>query len=268
MSLQDVITNIGCIARDSVQSIGTDLFFLSDTGVRSLGRVIQEKSNPIGNVSKNVKDTMMLTVNSEALQIKSVYSPEESFYLLFLPTSFEVYAFDTRGALEDGSYRATTWVGNKLFCGARTTDGFLYLGNADGINKYDGYTDDSDSYSFKYFTNPLSFGDPARLKMLKELSFTVIGGSGAEVVGNWGYDYTEAYTKQAFTIATSVIAEYGIAEYNVSASEYSSSIVIDVARVKATGAGKVVTIGVEATVDGRALSFQELNTEAIIGRLV
>lgn len=268
MVLQDVITNIGCTARDSVQSIGTDLFFLSDTGVRSLGRVIQEKSNPIGNVSKNVKDTMMISVNSEALKIKSVYSPEESLYLLFLPTSFEVYAFDTRGALEDGSHRATTWEGNKILCGARTSDGFLYLGNEDGINKYDGYTDNGSTYSFRYFTNPLAFGDPSRLKMLKELSFTVIGGSGAVVVGNWGYDYTEAYTKQSFTVATSLIAEYGISEYNVSTSEYSASIVIDVAKVKATGSGKVATIGVEATIDGGALSLQELNTEAIIGRLV
>jgi len=268
MSLQDVISNIGCIARDSVQSTGTDLIFLSDTGVRSLGRVIQEKSNPIGNVSKNVKDTLMESVTSEALNIKSVYSPEESFYLLFLPTSTEVYVFDTRGALEDGSYRATEWIGNKILCGERASDGTLYLGNIKGISKYDGYIDDTSSYTMKYFTNPLSFGQPSRLKMLKELSFTVIGGSGATIVGNWGYDYTESYTKQSASIATSLIAEYGVSEYNVSTSEYSASIIIDVAKIKATGSGKVATIGIEATIDGGALSLQELNTEAIIGRLV
>jgi len=268
MSLQDVISNIGCIARDSVQSTGTDLIFLSDTGVRSLGRVIQEKSNPIGNVSKNVKDTLMESVTSEALNIKSVYSPEESFYLLFLPTSTEVYVFDTRGALEDGSYRATEWIGNKILCGERASDGTLYLGNIKGISKYDGYVDDTSSYTMKYFTNPLSFGQPSRLKMLKELSFTVIGGSGATIVGNWGYDYTESYTKQSASIATSLIAEYGVSEYNVSTSEYSASIIIDVAKIKATGSGKVATIGIEATIDGGALSLQELNTEAIIGRLV
>ena len=120
----------------------------------------------------------------------------------------------------------------------------------------------------KYFTNPLAFGQPSKLKMLKELSFTVIGGSGATVVGNWGYDYTQAYTKQAATIATSLIAEYGVSEYNVSTSEYSASIIIDVAKIKETGSGTVATIGVEATIDGNALSLQELNTEAIIGRLV
>jgi len=268
MTLQDVITNIGCIARDTVQSTGTDLFFLSDTGVRSLGRVIQEKSNPIGNVSKNVKDTLMESVNSEALNIKSAYSPEESFYLLFLPTSTEVYVFDTRGALEDGSHRATEWLGNKILCGERAQDGTLYLGNIKGISKYNGFDDDGSSYTFKYFTNPLSFGDPSKLKMLKELSFTVLGGSGAVIVGNWGYDYTEAYIKQSATIATSLIAEYGVSEYNVSTSEYSASIIIDVAKVKATGSGKVATIGLEATINGGALSLQELNTEAIIGRLV
>ena len=40
MALEDTITNVGCIARDSVQDIGTDLIFLSSTGVRSLGRTI------------------------------------------------------------------------------------------------------------------------------------------------------------------------------------------------------------------------------------
>ena len=134
MTLSDVITGIGCIARDSVQAIGTDLIFLSDSGLRSLGRVIQEKSNPIGNVSRNVRDTMMLAVNNETNNIKSVYSPEESFYLLFLPTSLEVYVFDMRGTLEDGSYRATIWAGINVLSGARLADGTLYLGNAKGLS--------------------------------------------------------------------------------------------------------------------------------------
>ena len=268
MTLADVITGIGCIARDSVQAIGTDLIFLSDSGLRSLGRVIQEKSNPIGNVSKNVRDTMMLAVNAETKNIKSVYSPEESFYLLFLPTSLEVYVFDMRGTLEDGSYRATIWTGVTALSGTRLADGTLYLGNAKGINEYDEFLDDTDTYTMKYFTNPMSFGDPSRIKMLKEISFTVIGGSGSQVIGNWAYDYTEGYSKQAFTVATSLIAEYGVSEYNVSTSEYSATIVIDVAKVKATGSGKVATIGIEAIINGGALSIQELNTEAILGRLI
>jgi len=268
MTLSDVITGIGCIARDSVQAIGTDLIFLSDSGLRSLGRVIQEKSNPIGNVSKNVRDTLMASVTSETGIIKSVYSPEESFYLLLLPTSSEVYVFDMRGTLEDGSYRATTWKDVSLLCGTRTADGLLYLGSSKGINQYDGFLDDTATYTIKYFTNPMSFGDPSKIKMLKEISFTVIGGSESQVIGNWAYDYKEDYSTQSFTIAKSNQAEYGISEYNVATSQYGVSNVIDIASIKATGSGKVATIGIEATIDGGSLSIQELNTEALLGRLI
>ena len=263
MTLSDTI-----IARDSIQAIGTDLIFLSDSGLRSLGRVIQEKSNPIGNVSKNVRDTLMASVTSETGIIKSVYSPEESFYLLLLPTSSEVYVFDMRGTLEDGSYRATTWKDVSLLCGTRTADGLLYLGSSKGINQYDGFLDDTATYTIKYFTNPMSFGDPSKIKMLKEISFTVIGGSESQVIGNWAYDYKEDYSTQSFTIAKSNQAEYGISEYNVATSQYGVSNVIDIASIKATGSGKVATIGIEATIDGGSLSIQELNTEALLGRLI
>jgi|13_taG_2_1085334.scaffolds.fasta_scaffold06338_3 hypothetical protein len=269
MTLSDTITGIGCIARDSIQAIGTDLIFLSDSGLRSLGRVIQEKSNPIGNVSKNVRDNLMAAVSSEITSvIKSVYSPENSFYLLLLPQSSEVYVFDMRGTLEDGSYRATTWKDVSLLCGTRTADGLLYLGSSKGINQYDGFLDDTASYTIKYFTNPMSFGDPSKIKMLKEISFTVIGGSESQVIGNWAYDYKEDYSTQSFTIAKSNQAEYGISEYNVATSQYGVTNVIDIASIKATGSGKVATIGIEATIDGGSLSIQELNTEALLGRLI
>ena len=218
MVLADVITGIGCIARDSVQDTGTDLIFLSDSGVRSLGRTIQEKSNPIGNVSKNVRDDIIQRTGLETGNIKSTYSPENAFYLLFFPSSSLVFCFDMRGTLEDGSNRVTTWPSTKILCGSIGSDGTVFLGTS--------------------------------------------------LVLNWGYDYTEAYTKQALTISNSNIAEYGIAEYNTSEAEYSASIIVEDAKVKSTGSGAVATIGVDAIINGRSLSIQELKTEALIGKLV
>ena len=55
MQIVDTIVGVGCIARDSVQVTGTDLIFLSDAGVRSLKRTIQEKSAPMTDISKNVR---------------------------------------------------------------------------------------------------------------------------------------------------------------------------------------------------------------------
>tara|TARA_Y100000004_G_scaffold102062_1_gene114486 strand:- start:2550 stop:4079 length:1530 start_codon:yes stop_codon:yes gene_type:complete len=270
MTLADTIVNVGCIARDSVQHTGTDIIFLSDTGVRSLGRTIQEKSVPMTDVSKNVRDTLLYDISAEAtLPIKSAYSPEESFYLLFLPTSKKVYCFDTRAALEDGSLRATIWpVVTTILSGLRASDGTLYFGNVSGINKYNDYLDDTSTYRLKYYTNPMSFGDATRLKILKEISLTIVGGQNSTVSINWGYDHTESYNKQTFTLASSNIAEYGVSEYNVSSSEYNSSIIIDTARIKPNKSGNIVTIGVEAVINQGALSLQELNTQALIGRMI
>lgn len=269
MVIADIITNIGCIARDSVQSTGSDLLFLSHTGVMSLGRLIQEKSNPIGSVSKNVRDEVVSNELLETGAIKSVYSAENALYLLIMPKNNLVYAFDMRGKLEDGSNRVTTWPFTGILCASRAaSDGTLYLGVKTGVAEYEGYTDTAGEYTMKYYTQPLAFDDPSRVKMLKEINLTIIGGSGSSVVANWGYDYTQSYNKQLFEVDTTFISEYGISEYNVATSEYSSGIIVGIQKLKTTGSGKVVTIGIDATINGKAFSIQELNTEAIIGRLI
>lgn len=57
-TLVENISGIGCIARDSIQQIGNDVIFLSSKGLMALSRVIQEKSTPERDVSKNVRDYM------------------------------------------------------------------------------------------------------------------------------------------------------------------------------------------------------------------
>ena len=64
--LKDTIEGVGCIERDSVQSTGNDLLFLSNRGVMSLGRLIQEKSLPLRDVSKNVRTDLMALVQFES----------------------------------------------------------------------------------------------------------------------------------------------------------------------------------------------------------
>jgi len=145
----------------------------------------------------------------------------------------------------------------------------LYVGSAEGISKYTGYQDFGSSYDMSYFSNPLTFGDSSRLKMLKEIIMTFIGGQGAQVNINWGYDYTQAYTKEIVTIDSgSQVAYYNENEFNEPDSEYSASIIIDRPKTKTTGTGTVVTIGIEATINTNALSLQEVNIQAIIGRMI
>src|SRR5574341_1449686 len=155
--LKEVIDGIGCIARDSIQEIGTDILFLSDSGVRSLGRTIQEKSLPIGDISHNVKDSLIGNVGQADLsRIKSVYHENESFYLLALPNSTYsnnfILVFDLRRPLDDGSFRSTTWdsINPKALLSTRSRK--LYLGQEGHIGLYNGYLDNGSSYIFSYFS--------------------------------------------------------------------------------------------------------------------
>ena len=266
MKLADTIVGIGCISRDSVQVTGTDLIFLSDSGVRSLKRTIQEKSAPITDISKNVRTELTTYTNSETANMFSVYSPEEAFYLLHLPTTGITYCFDMRAPLQDGAHRVTQWNSVQPQALCRTRAGQLLLGKSQGIALYDGYQDNGVGYQMNYFTNYIDFGAPSNLKLLKNLKITIIGGSATQATLNWGYDYAYAYKKKTFLLSTQLIAEYNIAEYNI--GEFNAGVLVNRPTVNASGGGQVVQLGIEVEVDGAAVSVQRLTAQAIVGRTI
>ena len=266
MSLADTIVGVGCIARDSVQTTGTDIIFLSDSGLRSINRTIQEKSAPMRDISKNVRTELTTYVASETLNIFSAYSPDEAFYLLHLPTTNITYCFDMRAPLEDGAHRATQWDTIAPQALLRTRGGSLLLGKSNGVAKYDGFTDNGSPYQMAYFTNYIDFGAPSNLKLLKNLKITIIGGSATDVTLNWGYDYSYAYKKRRFTLSSQVIAEYNIAEYNI--GEFNAGVLVNRPTVNASGGGQVVQLGIEAEVNGAQVSIQRLTAQAIVGRTI
>jgi hypothetical protein len=47
MELDEVIRGVGCVSRDSVQAVGDDLYFCSNTGVRSLHRTSELDKLPL-----------------------------------------------------------------------------------------------------------------------------------------------------------------------------------------------------------------------------
>lgn len=266
MSLADTVAGIGCIARDSVQVTGTDVLFLSDGGVRSFSRTIQEKSAPMRDISKNIRTELTALANIEPGRIYSVYSPEEAFYLVHLENNGSTFCFDMRSPLQDGSHRVTRWDTIRPQCFCRLRDGTLTFGKDLGIASYGGYTDNGSSYVMSYFTNYIDFGQPSNLKLLKNLKISVIGGSSTQATLNWGYDYSASYRKKTFILATQVIAEYNIAEYNV--GEFNGGVLVNRPQVQASGGGQVVQLGVESDINGQPVSIQRLTAQAIIGRTI
>ena len=267
MTLADTVEGVGCIARDSVQHTGTDILFLSETGVRSFGRTIQEKSMPMRDISKNIRTDLLSLISLQTNAIKSLYSSEEAFYLLTLPDSNTVYCFDMRRQLEDGSNRVTTWSSMYPLSFVSLEGGAIYIGISSGIVEYKNYMDGAVKYEMRYFSNPMDFGNTSNLKFLKKFNLTIIGGQNTPTTLNWGYDYSAGFTKQAFTFSSSNIAEYGLAQYNTT-GEYTSSILINTPKVNTSGSGEVATIGIEAEVNGAAFSIQKIDIHALLGRLI
>jgi len=271
MSLYDTVVGIGCQYRDSIQSTNTDVVFLSNSGVRSVLRTIQEKSAPFRDLSKNVRnDLIQLVAGETPANIKAVYSEVDAFYLLTFPTAGQVYVFDTRSVMQDGSARVTTWNDIKPTSLYALRNGDLLIGKNGYVGKYSGYLDDASTYRMQYYTNHADLGDVAVTSIVKRIAVVAIGGSDQVITIKWGYDFSENYLSQNVSVPTQGISEYGRAEYGangVPVAQYAGGIVIQNLFSQATGSGKVFQTGYEAEVNGFELSIQKIEILAKRGRI-
>jgi hypothetical protein len=264
ITLSDAITGIGCVARDSVVVTGGDVLFLSDSGVRSLMRTIQEKSAPMRDISSNVRDDLVFEISLEtAADIKAVYSDKEAFYLLSLPTRQLVYCFDMRAPLPNGANRVTTWDGLVPTALKYTRSKELLFGKAGYIGYYTGYKDNANSYLMRYFTNYFDFQSPTVIKIMKKVGITVIGGQGYPVTLKFGFDYSDILNLRQFSLANATIAEYNIAEYNI--AEYGGTA-FDNKIINIGGSGKVIQLGFETNVFNKSISIQKLDVYVKTGK--
>ena len=267
MALSDTVAGVGCVDRDTVQYTGTDVLFLSHTGLKSFGRTIQEKSMPITSLSSTISKDIIGLLQNETEFFRSVYSPEEGFYLLTFTAQDTTFCFDVRGTLENGAYRVTRWPGTGFTAYGRKDDGTLLIGNTEGIGQYSGYRDNGEKYRFKYYSPGLTFGDPSRLKILKKLRPTIVGANSAIMFLKWAYDFGTFFQTAEFTVGNQVTGYYNEDEYN-STAEFTGGDLTSRRGINTTGGGGVITIGLEADIDGSGLSLQEINVLALMGKVL
>jgi hypothetical protein len=266
MSLSDTVGGIGCIARDTIQSTGKDILFLSNSGIRSFARTIVEKSAPLGDLSKNIRSDFMSIVAGETLaNIKSVYSEAEAFYLVTLPSVKEVYCFDTRVQLQDGSFRVTNWNSIEPTALLSRRNGDVLIGKNGYIGKYSTYQDYTSAYRMQYFTNHADLGNQNVTSLLKRLKVVVIGGTNQFVTMKWGFDFSANYLSANALIPTQGISEYGIGEYGI--AQYSDGVALQTLSTSASGSGKIVQTGYESNINGSALSIQRIEIQSKDGKM-
>lgn len=275
----DTIVGTGCIARDTVQQIeGGDLLFLSSQGIQSLGRQIQEKSNPIRNVTLNVRDYLTSLVAGEnPSQIRSVYSPEQSFYLLSLPSSGVIFCVDTFYPLQDGTFRVTEWSNLKVGGMSRTVAGQVNItlrvapaGSSvvgGRVGKYSGYQDNGQPYTFDYASAWLDMGEDAAqyLKILKNMTATFWVSATGTVALKWDFDFEGVFSSRAASLQSPGIAEWGVMEWGL--FEWGGGLALRHVNVPCDGSGQYIRIGAQTSINTSSFAVQQINLFTKIGRI-
>lgn len=262
--LIDTINNIGCVARDSVQEVDGDLLFLASSGVYSLGRVVQEKSNPLGSETYNVMGVMPGYISGETkVLIKSAYNNKDNFYVVAFPSYATSFVIDLRGRLEQGQRRITTWT--KLLAGGicNTSSDVMYIGRAGELHTYSGYTDDGAPIILSWYTGWFLL-NPDNLKaILKNFYVHATTGASTTATFYWGFDYDTNLYRETGVIPGSIGAEYGTAEYAI--AEYGVTVSLEKKAYMGRGFGFVLKLGLQAACIER-FSIQQISMYAKIGR--
>lgn len=266
--LEDNIRGIGCIARDSVVNTGTDLMWLSNQGVMSFSRLIQNDGElPIGDVSAQVHSDVQAEISNATAGFKNIkavwWAAEKTYVLLFKDTNI-FYCFNFRNP---SRIVCTKWDTIKSISSiVYTKDRTLIFGGTDTFFRYANYGSSTDVYRTKYYTGYLNFQAPELLKFLKNVSFLIKGFAGQTCVIKWAFDYSDSFKSYTLSLAGigGLIAEYGIAEYNE--SEYSSGAQLFDVRANVSSSGQSVQLGFEADIIGSELVIYRIEVQATSGK--
>ena len=282
LGIQQIIQGVGCIARDSIQSIGKDLYFMSATGIRSLQQVIYTGDRAdLNEISTLVRREFLVDVaasESALINVRSVYDPEEGQYWLKAPEGniwvFDMHTLDQNVPIRITKYVDTKWDSFAYF------EGETYIGSRGMIGKYNGFVDDSPSASTSYTctwrSNPADLGT-SKLKMLKKVTATIEGASTSDTV-NVTYAFSEGGSGEVpFTLssnnafnrssglAVGTVAEWGVANWNVDEWGGGSALAYNLA-APISQSGRTFKLGVRFVSNGFQIAVEQLSLFMKMGR--
>lgn len=270
MSLEDVITGVGCLSRDSIKATGTDLIFLSKSGVRSFSRTVQEKSMPMRELTLNIRDEMTgwLDYETNPENIRAGYCEDDAFYVITLPLNKKIVYLDLRMPLENGSARCTTWslANGELFnCYFNDREKYeLLIGVTSGVAQYTGLQDRETTFDMNYRSASSDLGGQGQVlsKIAKRATLTLEGAKQQDFVLKYGYDYTRNPRKVVVdrNLGTGIYPKYSAPTSLYGVSRYSS-LGIGVHRVKIPlgGSGESFYFGLDATIRDELISVQKID---------
>ena len=286
MSLNEVISGVGLVNRDSVQAVGDDLVFLSATGLRSLNRTTEKDKVPLTDYSVNIKDTLIRNIGASTA-VKSVYLEDEGVYILTFTEKNITYAFDFKHITPNQSPRVTTWSFDNDREPACMIDTELYsgllVGQKDGgIAGYEGYFDtdlawvnSAASYTNSPITADISsiwipLGEGIVASILKRLRLVLQGGSGAVLGVKWYKDYSLNFSSAQINLnptTTGTVALWGASTSLYGASKFTPIYGLQEYHTPLTGSAKHLQLNLSIVSNGYDTSIQDLSIISLQGKI-
>lgn len=278
----DVITGTGCVSQWTVDYLGeSDVVFFSPSGVQSLSRLTQDRSNPTGTLTKYVRDTLLSLLGSEVVNnISGSYNNQEGKYLLCMPVAKTIWCLDCRRLFPDEVNNlcapATTWgMEGDAIAQMHTTvaaQPSIYVARTPGtIGLYSGFSDEGNTYNFSYQSPWMNFAQQegeqisVRLKMLKRYQAILFTGGNSTVNFTWNTDFGATASNTSFVFgATGVNSQYGVGQYGI--SQYGGGSVLAILKYDARARGQYYQIGITTNVSS-AFSIQQIQLATKLGRV-
>ena len=287
LALDEVISGIGCVSRDSVQAIGDDLVFLSSTGLRSLARTTEKDKLPLMDLTINIKDTVIRNIGNST-NVKSVYVESEGVYIMSFVDLNVQYVFDFKHITPQEAPRITTWtfdnnrepasmINTELYSG-------LLVGQKDGsIAGYEGYFDtdlawvsSAASYTNAAITADVSsvwipMGETVTASILKKMILVLEGGSGAVLGLRWYKDFSinSSSTTQInlAPVTTGTTALWGASTSLWGDVKYTPIFGLQEYQTALTGSAKHLKLNMSIVSNGFDTSIQDLSLISLQGKI-
>lgn len=288
--LQDAISNVGLVRRDAICNVGTDVLFVDESGVRSIGRVVQEKSNPIQEPSLNIRREIQEVITQEIgldprwSGIRMEYIPSKNIAVMLCAGLRLAYIFHLNMPSKTGGLKVTRWT-NCFWndtCECKQDDGDnVYMAGKPtrGLLKYDGYTEhnedgDIEPFIYRYESVAMALGGNTMQTIIPKsihyvcMGETVVGAANAL----WGFS-DRMVSNREFEIEIE-----GESRYNI--NEFTSDGAGDLAawymqgdsyyagyKINTNGSGQLFRVGLEIKVQGGRYALQEFDINSAVGRL-
>lgn len=275
MALDEVVRGIGCVARDSIQAVGEDIYFLSATGIRSLKRTATFDKLPLQEISPTIKDELIANINTGS-DVKSVYVANEGLYLVSFVAKNVTYVFDLTFSTPKETPRVTKW----SFADDRhpaslayTAEYGLLVGQHTGhVATYEGYWDSdyagSNVYTNEPYTSSLStvwidLGEGVVASILKKMIMVVSGGQGSNVGVRLYKDFEQTPKLSPTFILNPALSGipylFGASTSLFGAAKYAPIHGLKEHSIPLAGSAKYLRLEMDAVTNGYKASLQSLS---------